>query len=165
MTISTPPTPVLLQMLTTYAQLRRSWYIFLFQHPAIEMILPLNDFAFLDELWAEWSPGFTHTAELHTVNETLRHPENLNAIVAWFRGAVHPETDRPELATEQAALAQVPTQPWLYLHGDQDQCVGVEAATLVGGNSVVIRGAGYFPHLEQQDAFHAQLVNFLQPSQ
>jgi pimeloyl-ACP methyl ester carboxylesterase len=43
-------------------QQRRSWYMFFFQTRLAEMAIQLNDFAFLDRLWREWSPGYVPPA-------------------------------------------------------------------------------------------------------
>ncbi len=158
-TVSVPPADALQQMMSTYSQLRRSWYIFLFQHPGAEALVAADDLAFLDRLWADWSPGFAHPDAIASAKAALREPAHLSAALGWYRTALHPETHRSELSTEQAALAAAPAQPWLYLHGEFDGCVGVEAAGLVNG--VVVPGAGHFPHLEVPDLFHKYLRQFL----
>ena len=45
------------RFLSTPAQLKRSWYIFFFQTPLAELIVPGDDFAVIDMLWRDWSPG------------------------------------------------------------------------------------------------------------
>ncbi|WP_280231127.1 alpha/beta fold hydrolase [Nocardia cyriacigeorgica] len=159
-TISVPPAAVLAQMMGSYPQLRRSWYTFLFQHPAAEAIIAADDSAFLDRLWEEWSPGFAHPAAVAAAKEALSDPAHLTAALGWYRAGFHPELHEPSLATEQHALAAAPTQPWLYLHGECDHCVGAEAAEAVA-NSTVITGAGHFPHLERPEAFRRVLSEFL----
>lgn len=158
-TISVPDTAALQQMMTTYTQLRRSWYIFFFQYPGAETLIAADDLAFLDRLWADWSPGFHHPGAAAAAKAALRDPAHLSAALGWYRAAFRPETYRAELATEQGALASVPTQPWLYLHGELDGCVGAEAAGLVNG--VVVAGAGHFPHLEAPEIFRKELQQFL----
>jgi len=44
-------------LVINYAQQRRSWYMFFFQTAIAEAAVAFNDFAFLDKLWADWSPG------------------------------------------------------------------------------------------------------------
>ena len=157
-TVSVPDDAILQQMLTTYTQLRRSWYVFMFQHPAAEAIVGADDLAFLDRLWADWSPGFHHRAALADAKAALRDSAHLSAALGWYRAVFHPEAHRGEFAAEQAALAAVPSQPWLYLHGELDGCVGAEAAGLADG--VVIPGAGHFPHLETPDLFREHIGRF-----
>jgi len=38
-------------------QVQRSWYMFLFQHPLAEHLVSSGDFAFIERLWRQWSPG------------------------------------------------------------------------------------------------------------
>ncbi|WP_405970477.1 hypothetical protein OG496_09850 [Streptomyces sp. NBC_00988] len=39
-------------------QQRRSWYMFFFQTALAEPAIARDDFAFIDRLWREWSPGY-----------------------------------------------------------------------------------------------------------
>jgi len=60
-------------------QQRRSWYMFFFQTRFAEIAIPLNDFAFIDRLWQEWSPGYVlPLAERAALKETLSQPEVLS---------------------------------------------------------------------------------------
>ncbi|WJJ14458.1 alpha/beta hydrolase (plasmid) [Prescottella equi] len=159
-TISVPPAATLAQLMGGYPQLRKSWYTFLFQHPAAEAIIAADDYAFLDRLWEEWSPGFVHTSAVAAAKKALADPARLTAALGWYRAGFHPEKHIPNLAPEQQALAAIPTQPWLYLHGELDQCVGSEAADELE-HSIIINGAGHFPHLEQPQTFRRHLSTFL----
>lgn len=161
-TLSLPPLAVLGQLLTTYPQIRRSWYTFFFQHPAAETLVALEGLAFLEQLWREWSPGLDPSPYLPAVREALPEPANLTAALGWYRSGFHPEDDDPELAKEQQAMLLPTPQPWLYLHGSDDQCIGVVAADLVP-DAVVVPGAGHFPHLEQPERTTALLREFLLP--
>ncbi len=59
-TAAVPHGPQLLQaIVSSYEQMRRSWYIFMFQMPTAEAAVSSGDFAFLDRMWADWSPGWT----------------------------------------------------------------------------------------------------------
>lgn len=158
-TISVPDHTALQQMMTTYTQLRRSWYILMFQQPSAEAIIAADDLGLLDHLWADWSPGFHHPAAIEAAKTALRDPAHQSAALGWYRAVFHPEAYRAELAAEQGALASVPPQPWLYLHGELDGCVGADAARLVNG--VIVAGAGHFPHLEQPEILRKELQGFL----
>ena len=41
-----------------YDQIKRSFYMWFFQLPLADMVVPVNDMAFIDRLWADWSPGY-----------------------------------------------------------------------------------------------------------
>ncbi|PJE02441.1 MAG: alpha/beta hydrolase [Mycobacterium sp.] len=162
-TISVPPLPLLTQMMLDYVQLRRSWYTFFFQHPAAEAIVAAGDFAFIEHLWAEWSPGLHHDEALHAAKKALSAPGRVGAALGWYRAGFHPETNRPELGVEQAALSETPKQPWLYLHGESDGCIGSDAVWLVG-HGVTVNDAGHFPHLEAPAAVRESIATFLRES-
>src|SRR6267154_2543595 len=67
-------------------QQRRSWYMFYFQTRLAEAAVPLNDFAFIDRLWREWSPSYIlPAAERAALNEMLGQPGVLSQTLAYYR--------------------------------------------------------------------------------
>jgi pimeloyl-ACP methyl ester carboxylesterase len=120
-----------------------------------------DEMAYLDRLWADWSPGFEPGEHLARVKDCLRQPANLAAALGYYRAAgaagttgEAPGTTARYAAEQQAAGRQAP-QPTLYLHGARDGCIGVELARGAGrllapsSHMVVIDGAGHFMHLEK----------------
>jgi pimeloyl-ACP methyl ester carboxylesterase len=157
-TMAVPPTAVFGAGFMQYDQLRRSWYMFFFQSPLADMVVPMNDLDFIDRLWRDWSPGFDHTGETPAVKDALRDPANLAAALGYYRatfGAAEPD---PALADIQAAVAAPTPQPLLYLHGADDGCVGAEVAALVP-DAVIVEGAGHFLHLEKPDEVHRLILD------
>ncbi|HVB91087.1 MAG TPA: alpha/beta fold hydrolase, partial [Acidimicrobiales bacterium] len=69
-TAAVPPTAAIGMSLFTYAQLQRSWYMFFFLSPLAEMALPMDGYAFIDGLWADWSPGYDGTWDVARVKES-----------------------------------------------------------------------------------------------
>ena len=57
-TAAVPPPATVAASFLTYDQLHRSWYMFFFQSPFADMVVPMDDMAFIDRLWADWSPGY-----------------------------------------------------------------------------------------------------------
>ena len=43
---------------STTASCERSFYVFVFQTPLAEFAVGIDDLAFIDRLWADWSPGY-----------------------------------------------------------------------------------------------------------
>lgn len=152
-TEAVPPFSSMAQGFLTYDQLRRSWYIFFFQTPLADMAVPMDDLGFVDRLWADWSPGYDAAEDLAHVKDALRAPENLAAALGYYRAMFDPA---------QAAGGAVGPhrQPWLYLHGRDDGCLGVELAP---ADAVVLEGAGHFAHLERPDEYNAHVLKFLAP--
>lgn len=57
-----PPTAAISDAFT-YAQLRRSFYIWLIQQQGIAGLAVLKD-GFWEGLWADWSPGYNPSADI-----------------------------------------------------------------------------------------------------
>ena len=63
------------RMFMSPAQLKRSWYIFFFQLPLAEMGVSANDYALIDKLWRDWSPGYEPPPDyLRAVKDTWPPP-------------------------------------------------------------------------------------------
>ena len=58
-TLAVPHPLTMLRALRSPAQLRRSWYMLLFQLPGAERLVRARDLALIRRLWRSWSPGFT----------------------------------------------------------------------------------------------------------
>jgi pimeloyl-ACP methyl ester carboxylesterase len=135
----------------TWGQLRRSWYIGLFQLPALpERVVARNDFAFVDRLYRDWSPHWRFTAEdTAAAKDCLRRPGALAAALAYYRHNLL------RMTPLQRRLLRAPTTvPSLLLYGAEDGCIDAAA---VHRSSVAfedlrrvveVPGAGHFPHRE-----------------
>jgi hypothetical protein len=60
--------------LFAYEQLKRSFYVFVFQTPVAEMAVAPDDLAFIDGLWRDRSPDFDATDNIAAAKDALRHP-------------------------------------------------------------------------------------------
>jgi pimeloyl-ACP methyl ester carboxylesterase len=151
----------------TFDQLRRSWYVFFFQTPLAEYAVSLDDHAFIDRLWADWSPGFDGSWDAARAKEALTSPENLSAAIGYYRAMFSGPPADPEAAAAQAAGGTVAPQPTLYLHGADDGCMGIDTIGPVtdflapGSEMVVISGAGHFMHVERPDEVNGHIIRFI----
>jgi pimeloyl-ACP methyl ester carboxylesterase len=166
--MAVPPSGAMgMAFVTNLVQLKRSWYMFFFQHGLADLVVPANDMAFIDMLWADWSPGYPAAAVLAHVKAALADPAHLTAALGYYRAALGDGYKDPSLEAEQAAAGSVPTQPTLYLHGSDDGCIGTEvaqlAASMVPANVTVemIDGCGHFLQLERPDVVNARILEFL----
>jgi pimeloyl-ACP methyl ester carboxylesterase len=156
-----------LSRLFSYDQVKRSFYFFVFQWPMAEMIVGADDLAFLDGLWADWSPGYDGSEDVARVKECLRDPASLTAAIGYYRAALGAVPQDPALAELQAATNVPPPQPTLYLHGTDDGCMAVSltegtAEQLAPGSRVeLVPGTGHFLHLERPDEVNRLIVDFL----
>lgn len=156
-----------MSFLTNPTQLKRSWYMFLFQWALAEMVVSGNDLAFIDMLWNDWSPGHDGAADAARVKDALRDPANLAAALGYYRATLGDGYRDPALDAAQAATQGIPEQPTLYLHGRTDGCIGVEvaelAATMVPGHVrfEIVDGAGHFLQVERPDEVNRLVTEFL----
>jgi pimeloyl-ACP methyl ester carboxylesterase len=154
----------------TPAQLKRSWYMFFFQLPLADMVVAADDFALIDGLWADWSPGYSPPAGyMRALKDTLGSPGTLEAALGYYRHLWNPAYHDPALAgVEAQSMGYVPV-PTLYLHGADDGCIGPdmvvpeEMAPLFpkGLETEVVPGAGHFLHLERPEAVNRRIVEFV----
>lgn len=167
--LAVPPPTTVAQAFSSYAQLRRSWYMFFFQSPLADLAVPMDDLAFIDRLWADWSPGYDATEDLRQVKAALRDPANLAAALGYYRATLGAGARSPELDAVEAAGARPLPQPTLYLHGATDGCMGAELvdegvlASLPadGSRYEVVPDAGHFLQLEQPTVVNRLIVDFL----
>lgn len=167
-TAAVPPAGSMGAGFLQYAQLRRSWYMFFFQSPMADIVVPMNDLEFIDHLWADWSPGYDATDDLPRVKACLSDPANLAAALGYYRATLGDGLKDPDLDDLQSASAQPTVQPTLYLHGADDGCAGVDLAQTAGAflphdesRVETLEAAGHFLHLERPDLVNDLIVEFV----
>ena len=156
-TMAVPPPKTASAAFVHYRQLKRSFYIFLFQ-TGLAPVIGMDDLAFIDGLWADWSPGYDAGADLPEVKKSLRNQDNLMAAIGYYRAMFAPQ-GTPSTEPHR--------QPTLYLHGDNDGAFGVEGVAgaeseLPAGSGVeVIAGTGHFLHLEKPAEINRLILDWL----
>jgi len=152
-----------------YAQLRRSWYVFLFQQPTAEMAVANDGCAFIRHLWRDWSPGWDAPAEeVDAVCELLSDPPVLAAALGYYRSMFNPVGCSAELQADMARMHSEPIEvPSLYIHGRDDGCMGydlsegMEKMFPAGLDRMIVEGAGHFVHQEKPDEVNRAVLDFL----
>jgi len=167
-TMAVPPLPSLASAFLDYEQLRKSFYIFVFQTPLAEFALSMSDLAFVDGLWRDWSPGYNGRELAALAKDSLRDPANMAAAIGYYRAMLDPSGRLPRYEAHQAAAESSGAGcPVLYLHGGTDGCVGAEFSAGAaphlppGSEHEVIDGAGHFLHLERPNLIHSRIEGFL----
>ena len=158
------------RMFMSPAQLKRSWYMYFFQLPIAEMAVQANDFAFIDKLWRDWSPGYQPPADhLRAVKDILASPGGLEAAIGYYRHTLNPLKHDKRLADVEAAASGLVPVPSLYLHGADDDCVGPDMVAAdemknlfpAGIDVEIVPGVGHFLHLEDPGTVNRRIVDFL----
>jgi pimeloyl-ACP methyl ester carboxylesterase len=167
-TMAVPPAGAVAGGFLTYAQLRKSWYMFFFQHGLSDVVVGMDDLAFIDALWADWSPGYDAGEDLAHVKDALREPANLQAALGYYRATLGGVGVDPALDSVQNKGGDPTAQPTLYLHGRTDGCMGIEVAEMAapfltseGSRMEVVDDAGHFLHLERPDVVNRLIVDFV----
>lgn len=166
-TAAVPPTAAIGMSLFTYAQLRRSWYMFFFLSPAAELALPLEDYSFIDHLWRDWSPGYDGAWDVARVKESIGDADHMRAAISYYRAMWDPSLQAPELSEEQDASLSPTPKPTLYLHGRNDECmllssIGSPLDFLAEGSETeIVDDTGHFLHVEKPEAVNRRILTFL----
>lgn len=166
-TLAIPPTSVMGARMFSYDQLKRFWYQLFFQNPMAEAVVQMDDMAFIDGLWGDWSPGFDGGETLNAAKDAIRDAACLTATLSYYRATLDPAFDTTGFEEEQLAALGTPQKPVLYLHGSTDGCVAGDVVDEVsdvlpeGSKAERIDGAGHFLHVEQPDRVNGLILDFL----
>lgn len=155
--------------MSSYDQQRRSWYMFFFQTPFADVALAHDDYAFVERLWRDWSPGWNFPAdEMTKLKNVFRQPGVAEAALGYYRAMFNPALQDPALADLQNRMMLTPIDvPALMLHGANDGCMGAElvegmAAYFPRGlRTEIVPGTGHFLHQENPERVNALVLDFL----
>ena len=170
--INIPPFEIFGENLSTYPQIKKSFYFWYFQmQRVIEDRIRQDDFAFIRDIWGDWSPGYNADEDLAHIRAALAAPEHLQAALGYYWGQFDPTRfGSPEWAAEQeAAWGGNVSQPTLYLHGTTDGCHGMSAEQVQrvpdyagpGSEAELIEGVGHFMLVERPDEINARILDWL----
>lgn len=158
--MAVPPIGALLTGFFDYEQLKRSFYIFLFQTGLAESAAATP--GFLEGLWRDWSPGYDAAQDVEFVRRSIGDQQNLAAALGYYRAMLG--TTPPSGRYQDPAP---PTKPILYLHGAQDGCLSADlvkdaAAHLPEGSRVeLVADAGHFFHLERPREVNQLILDWI----
>ncbi len=154
---------------TNYVQERRSWYMFFFRSALAEEAVRHNDFAFLEQIWADWSPGWKWAREdMAALKECFRKPGTVEAAIGYYRATLGPVFKDAAVAAQAATGRSAPIDvPAMMIHGRNHGCIGAELVP--GMEQHFTRGlrieyldnAGHFVHQERPDVVNRLVMDFL----
>lgn len=163
-TMSVPPVGAMMQAFFSYEQLKRSFYIFLFQTPLAEVAV---NRAFVEGLWRDWSPGRDAAEDVDHVMECLSTPANVAAAIGYYRAMLDPSKLVARYSAEQAAASATGERPVLYLHGDADGCLAAPDPEEVvrhlpaGSRAELVEGGGHFLQLDRPEETNRRIMDWL----
>jgi pimeloyl-ACP methyl ester carboxylesterase len=149
-------------------QQRRSSYMLFFQLRGIaEFLVRIRNFAYLERLWAKWSPGWADgKATLAEVKSAFRQPGVLRAALSYYRQAL--DTKSADAKAGVPLLLPPLPVPTLGIFGHRDGCIGSEifqksmlAEDFPAGVELAgFKSAGHFVHQECADSVNARWLAF-----
>lgn len=148
------------------AQIHRAFHWWFFQLSGLpEQIVPLNDYAFIDYLWEQWSPAHDHHEHVARVKMTLAAPGALAAAIGYYRATINPAYRDPALEVMRGKLGEKISVPTLGLCGADD----IRAKPMSSQSEHFsadyqyreLKSCGHFLHREQPDAVNALILDWL----
>lgn len=149
-------------------QLRNSWYVLFIQLRGIaDRAIARRDFAFIERLWHDWSPGFRlEPGEMEAIKQTFREPGVLHSALGYYRAML---SSRLDDTRRMNALADEPIRtPTLAITGANDGCMDTRLYDHVPESCFAaeyrcerIPGAGHFVHQESPAQVNELLLQWL----
>ena len=148
------------------AQLKRAFHWWYFQVEGLaDAQVPAADYALIDYLWAEWSPGHDHSDHVSRIKHMLRQPGAFTAAISYYRAAFSPTHRDPALDHLRARLGGLIAVPTLALCGADDLRSGPmsrQAGCFIADYDFVeVESAGHFLHREQPETVNALILEWL----
>ncbi|BCK55139.1 epoxide hydrolase [Nocardia wallacei] len=157
-TLAVPPPATMRGLFTDPAQLRRLFYMWLFQLSGVaEAVLAANR-DLIDYLWSTWSPGLDPGDHRERVHALYGDPATIANVLRIYRANFDTSLHDPQLAVLAATTEAPAGVPLLVLAGADDGCITAEhfdtahAGLHPGSRVEILSGAGHFLHLERPDA-------------
>ena len=151
------------------SQLRNSWYMFFFQLRGLaEFAVEARDWALIEKLWRDWSPGWAPPPEeMNHLKRCLEQPGVKRAALGYYRAMVGRSTPGAK-RTLELFRSPIPV-PTLALTGIDDGCIDTrlydytmkEEDFPAGIEVVRINGVGHFLHQEAPGTVNSLLLDWL----
>ena len=153
--------------LTDGDQQRMSWYMFFFQLPLADISVPLNDYEFIHRLWREWSPDLKDYKKYSDkVVSVLSKSNVLEKALAYYRSTFQESLQLERINNKSIELLSSKIQPpCIYFHGKNDGCIDYKLSNGMEDffeklEIRILDDCGHFLHLEKQDIFNKELLDF-----
>lgn len=148
----------------SWAQIKKSWYVMLFQLPWLpEKLVARNNFEFIDQLYRDWSPNWDEAEfMLQPVKAALAADGGLIAALAYYRTMIRGSTsEHREIMAKQTSV------PALWIAGEADGSIGleqfdgIERAFTDRFELLTVPLAGHFVHREAAQLVQNKVLSLL----
>lgn len=167
--LAIPPPGGLARALGRYPlQARNSWYMAFFQVRGLaDRAVTVRDFALLEKLWRDWSPGWNWPPEAFAqVKETFRQPGVVPAALGYYRALA--EWLAAPNRRAQMLIRQPVEVPVMVMVGRRDGCMDPRLPLAAmrreqfraGVKLEAVDSAGHFLHREQPVRVNELLLDF-----
>lgn len=150
-------------------QIRNSWYMIFFQLRFLsDAVVSRNDWAFIEKLWRDWSPGWNWPPEEMTrLKATFAKPGVRKAALGYYRAFFDPVSSASR-ETRKITTAKVPV-PTLALTGELDGCMDTRLYDIVmkpedfpnGLRVVRVQGTGHFLQQEKPEDVNRFILDWI----
>ena len=149
-------------------QQRKSWYMFFFQLPMSDLAVPNNNFNLVERLWMDWSPNWPdYKSYADKTIAVLSRGNVLSKALAYYRCTFQEslQTDRINSLTGELSAQKI-KPPSLYLHGENDGCIGANLSEGMENffddlEIKILPNCGHFLHLEKPKEVNQIILDFL----
>ncbi|RZK25839.1 MAG: alpha/beta hydrolase [Flavobacterium sp.] len=157
------------KIISSIEQQKKSWYYFLLSSPLGELALLNGNFSLIGEIWEDWTKSSwkIDPLELNSIKQLFKKNQNYKLIAEYYRSFCPQHlTDECKILQQKIGKARL-SVPWLYLHGDNDQCIDIEvarSANLQLFDNILYKEiglSGHFLHRERPDVVNGELSKFI----
>jgi pimeloyl-ACP methyl ester carboxylesterase len=167
-----PPMPVLAPMLQDYQHIKRAFFFWWLQMPYSAFAYNAYDYAIIDRLWADFSPGYDGAAEAAEHRKCYEGGLRERDILALFRNIFNQrQFSTPAMVKQQTEVWGRPIKiPVLYMHGTYDGFMQLDGPSrkairrlLTHRDSKVemLDGVGHFMNVEEPKRVSRLIRDFI----
>jgi pimeloyl-ACP methyl ester carboxylesterase len=156
-TMAVPPPPAIRRAFADPAQLRRSFYIWLFQLDGLPEAILERDRRLIDYLWDTWSPGLREVPHRELVHALYSDPASIRNALRIYRANFDTTLHDPALSDLAQRTEATAGKPLMLLGGADDGCIDprflrdAHSGLAAGSRIEILENAGHFAHLERPE--------------